>query len=303
MFWLIITISAYFILAVVYLFDKYLLKNSIPNPKVFAFYVGILGILALVVIPFIKFYIPEIRQVVLSLLAGALFIYGLFYFYRALLLFETSRIVPAIGGLVPLFTFGLVYIFSFGREKLSFSGDIALILLILGSILITIEKEKFVNLKSLKISASAAFLLPLSFVLTKYVYLAQPFWNGFIWTRIGGFLMAVVFFLFAPEIKKEIFKEKISFKKKTIGIFLSSQIAGGGANILQNWAIALAPLSYVAIVNALQGIQYAFLFVFTIFLSSKFPKILKEEVSKKIILQKIFAILLIGVGLVLLVYK
>ena len=303
MLWLTITISAYFILAVVYLFDKYLLKGSIPNPKVFAFYVGILGGLSFILIPFIGFYIPGIKQIIISLLAGLSFIYGLFWFYKALYSFETSRVVPAIGGLVPFFSFGLIYIFSFGKANLSLSGNIAFIFLILGSVLVTIKKEKFISLKSFKISAIAAFLFALSTVLVKYVYLSQPFWNGFIWTKVGGFLMAVIFFLFGPEIKEEIFKRKISFKKKTAGLFLSSQVAGSGANIMQNWAIALAPLAYVAVINALQGVQYVFLFIFTIFLSLKFPEILKEEISKKIILQKVLAILLIGIGLVLLVYK
>ncbi len=303
MLWLIVTIFAYFILAVVYLFDKYLLKGSIPNPKVFAFYVGILGVLVLALIPFVGFYIPEIKQIILSFLAGAIFIYSLFWFYKALRLFEASRVVPAVGGLVPLFTFGLVYIFSFTKETLSFSGYVAFILLILGSLLITIEKKKFVSLKSFEISAVVAFLFSLSIVLAKYVYLSQSFWNGFIWMRIGGLLMAVIFFLLAPEIKKEIFEKKVSFKKKTVGIFLSSQIAGSGANILQNWAIALAPLSCLSIINALQGVQYIFLFIFTIFLSLKFPKILKEEISKKFILQKFFAILFICAGLAILVFK
>jgi len=78
---------------------------------------------------------------------------------------------------------------------------------------------------------------------------------------------------------------------------------GAGASILQNWAIFLAPLVYVAIINALQGINYAFLLVFIIFLSLKFPQILKEEISKKILLQKIIAILLISAGLFLLTLK
>jgi hypothetical protein len=116
-------------------------------------------------------------------------------------------------------------------------------------------------------------------------------------------LAAVIFFLFAPEIKREIFRKKISFKKKTAVIFLSSQIAGAGAGILQNWAIALAPLVYVALISALQGVQYVFLFILTVFLSLKFPRILKEEISGKIIFQKIFAILSICIGLAILVFK
>ncbi len=301
MLWLIVAISAYFILAFVNLTDKYLLKGSIPNPKVFTFYVGVLGISCLAIIPFVKFYIPGIEQIIFSLLAGTFFICALFWLYKALRLFEVSRVLPAIGGLVPLFTFGLIYIFSFGKGKLSFSEGIAFLLLVCGSVFINFKKEKLFNLKSLKISIIAAFLFSLSFILTKYVYLSQPFWNGFIWMRIGGFLTAIIFLLFMPEIKEEIFKRRVSFKKKTIGLFLSNQVAGTGAFILQNWAIALVPLAYVAIINALQGFQYAFLFIFTVFLSLKFPKILKEEISKKIIFQKIVAIFLIGTGLAVLI--
>jgi len=322
MLWFLVAISAYLILAVVFLVDKYLLTSSILNPRIYAFYVGTLGILVLILAPFIGFYIPEKSQIALSLLAGAIFVYGLFWFYKTLQLFEPSRVLPTIGGLTPLFTLGLIYLFSWGRETLSSKGVVAFILLILGSILINIKREKLINQKSLKFSVFTAFLLSLSFVLIKYVYLVQPFWNGFIWKSIGGFLMAACFFIFFPEIKKEIFKNRVprsgmnveknakrsltereKFPKKTIAIFVTNQAAGAGANILQNWAIALAPLAYVAIINALQGVQYVFLLIFTIFLSLKLPQIVKEEISGKIILQKIFAILLIATGLAILALK
>jgi drug/metabolite transporter (DMT)-like permease len=321
MLWLIVAISAYFILAVVFLVDKYLLTKAIPNPKVYAFYVGTLGILVLVLAPFVGFYIPEKSQIALSLLAGAVFVYGLFWFYKTLQLFEASRAVPAIGGLTPLFTFGLIYLFTSGREVLSSRGLIAFILLVLGSILINLKKEKLINLKSFKFSILTAFFFSLAFVLTKYIYLVQPFWNGFIWKSIGGFLMAACFFIFFPEIKKEIFRYRVEhinyvlsegeeedvvlfarekFQKKTAVVFLSNQAAGAGAAILQNWAIFLAPLAYVPVIHALNGTQYVFLFIFSIFLSLKFPQILKEEISKEVLFQKIIAILLIGGGLILL---
>ncbi len=298
--WILIAISAYLILAIVSLVDKYLLVGPIPNPKVYTFYIGVLGVLVLFLAPFVGFSVPQPGQIILSLLAGAIFTYGLFWFYKALRDFEASRVVPAIGGILPLFTLGIVYIFSAGKETLGYFEFFAFILLILGSILITYERSKKISFKSLQISAIAAFFLSLSFVLTKYVYLAQPFWSGFIWIRIGGFLMAISFFLLFKEIREEIFKKKVSFKKRTIGVFLSNQAMGAGAGILQNWAIFLAPLVCVAIINALQGVQYVFLLMFTVLLSLKFPQILKEEISKKILFQKIISILLIGGGLVLL---
>lgn len=302
MLWLIVAIFSYLILAVVFLLDKYFLVGPIPNPKIYAFYIGILGILILFVVPFVDFDIPDFSQIILSIFTGILFIYTLFWFYKALRQFEVSRIVPAIGAFVPLFTFALVYIFSRGKETLSFVETIAFFLLIVGSVLVTLEKKKIINLKTIQISTITALMFSLYSVLSKYVYLKQPFWSGFIWIRIGGFLMALGFLFFSSEVKEEIFKRKKVFPKRTT-LFLFNQAIGSGATILQNWAIALAPLIYVPIINALLGTQYAFLLILTILISLKFPQILKEEISRKIFFQKIIAILLIGIGLTLLAFS
>jgi drug/metabolite transporter (DMT)-like permease len=298
--WLIVTISSYFLFAAVSLTDKHLLTKSIPNPRVYAFYVGILGILAIILAPFVGFYVPGIFQIILGILAGVFFVFSLFWFYKGLSLFEASRIIPAIGGMTPLFTVFFVYVFSKGKESFSFIQIIALLLLVLGSVLISYEKGKFVNSKSLKISFAVAFLGSLSFVLTKYLYMALPFWTGFIWKAIGGFLTAVSFYFIFPEIKKEIFKKKEKSPKKTAFIFLLNQAGGAIASVLQNWALALAPLAYISFINAAQGVQYAFLLILSVILSLKFPKILKEEVSRGTIFQKIIAIFIIGAGIAIL---
>lgn len=307
MLWLLIAISSYLILAVVYLIDKYFLTGPIPNPKVYAFYIGILGILILILIPFVGFYIPEPFQIFLSFLAGLFFIYGLSWFYKALKRFEPSRVVPAIGGILPVFSFFLIYIFSGGKEGFTIWEFLAFILLISGSVLITYEKSKKISLRSFQISAIAAFFFAFSMVLTKYVYLTQTFWNGLIWIRIGAFLTAIGFLFFSAEVKEEIFKKrKIIPKSPTL--FLFNQGLGAGAGLLLNWAIFLAPLVYIAIISALAGTQYVFLLVFTISLSLTQPLWakktgLKEEISRRIIFQKIVAILLIGVGLTILAFK
>lgn len=300
--WLSITILAYLVFAIVFLIDKYLLVSSIPNPKVYTFYVSFFRILVVLLIPFVGFYIPSASQLWLSFLAGSAFVLALFWFFKGLQSFEPSRIVPAIGGTLPFFSFLLVYLFSQGKETLGLSDFAALVFLVLGSFLITLEKSKRISFKSWRVSTAAAFFFALSFVLGKYVYLAQTFWNGFILISIGGFLASLIF-LSAKEVREGLFKTKIKMPKKTAGIFFLNQAMGAGANVLQNFALFLAPLTYVAIINALQGIQYVFLLILTIILSLKLPQILKEEISKKIIFQKIIAILLIGGGLAILTLK
>lgn len=302
MLWLGVAVSAYLILAIVFLIDKYLLVGPIPHPKVYAFYIGVLGIFALVIAPFVGFYVPGFPQIALGLLAGIVFVLAIFWFLKAIKLFEVSRVVPAIGGILPIFSFLLVYVFSWGRETLSLQEFSAFAFLVAGSFLITYERNKRISRESLQLSVVAAFLLALSFVLSKYVYQEMSFWPGYIWIRIGGFLAALILF-FSGGIKEELLKTKANFPKSAAALFFVNQTMGASANVLQNWAIALAPLVYVAVVNALQGVQYVFLLIFTVLLSLFFPQILKEAISKQIIIQKILAILLIAAGLVLLVLR
>ena len=301
MLWLTVAISAYFLFAVVGLVDKYLLGDLIPSPKVYAFYTGVLGILVLILIPF-GFFTPEPSQIGLALLAGVFHILGILAYFYGLKNFEASRVISAIGGLAPLFTFGLIYLLFEGKETLSLIGMAAFILLILGSIFISWEKSKNITLNSLKYSALAALFFSLYYVLAKFVYLEQPFISGFIWTRFGAFLVAIIL-LFSKEVREELFIKQKTFNLKTWSILIPNEAAAAGAFVLQNWAIALAGIAYVAIFSALGGIQYVFVLIFAIILSLKLPKILKEEVSREILFQKIIAILLIGGGLVLLAFK
>jgi len=302
MLWLIITISAYFLFAAVNIVDKYLLGGRIPSPKVYAFYLGVLGIVILALAPFGFLVIPSLPIIFLGLTAGAFHILGVFVFFKGLKSFEASRIMPAMGALIPVFTFGFFLIFGGQNGVLRTTDIIAFILLLFGTILITWEKEKNVTFSSIKIAILAAFLFALYFISVKFVYFYQPFISGLIWTRVGAFLIALIF-LFSKEVQEDVFKGPKIIQKKTWAIFFPNQAASSGAFILQNWAVALAPLAYLGIINALEGIKYVFVLIFATFLSLKFPKILKEEISKEVLLQKICAILLIGAGLVLIALK
>ncbi len=301
MLWLFVIISAYFIFAVNSLIDNYLLAGP-PNPKSYAFYVGLLGGTVLILAPFVGFSIPSKTQIFLSLVAGSCYIIALFCLYTGLEYFEPSRIIPSIGGILPLFTFLLVFILSKGEAILAGKGILAFFLLIVGSVLISLEEKKRISLGSFKISLLSAFFFALTFVLSKYIYLNQPFWSGFIWMRIGGVLCALCFLL-STKFRREIFSEKLSFQQKTTPLFLANQGAGAVGFILQNFAISLAGLSYLPFINALQGVQYVFLFFLAIIFSRKFPLASEEKLTKRNLLQKIISIGIIGTGLAILAFS
>lgn len=308
MLWLILAIVAYLILAVVSLVDEALVTGNLLRPKVYAFYVGIGSGLVLFLIPF-GFSIPGLQTIAIALVSGIVSVFALLSMYEALRLFEVSRIIPAVGGIMPIFTLGLTYLFAWQKgmvsESLGLKAIISFVLLLLGSIFITYENRKAFYLKSLLFSALTAFLFALTFVTTKLVYLDLTFLSGFIWIRLGAFTAGLSFLAF-KEVRINLFKRKRKpavKRKKTALMFFSGQILGGGAVFLQNIAIYLVPPIFLAFVNALEGIRYAFLLILVWVFYSRFPKLLEERPTRAKVVQKVFCILLIVVGIILLTLR
>lgn len=296
MLWLIVILFSYFLLAVVHIIDKYVLVNRIPDPKVYTFYAGVSGALVLLLIPFGFLEMPSASGLFLALAAGVFHALAMFFLFVGLKKFEASRIIPAVGAFLPLFTFTFIVIQNGG--SIVPLNMVVFFLLLVGAFLITWEKNKF-SLNSLGIAALSAFLFAAYFILLKFVYLSQPFISGLIWITIGTLLSSLGFILF-KEVRQDILTGPKIAQKNNWLIVLPNQAAGGLAVLLQNWAIALAPFAYLGIINALEGVKYVFLLIFAVLISSKFPRILKEEVSKKVIFQKIIAVLFIGAGLAIL---
>lgn len=292
--WLWVAPLAYFLSAIVAVVDKFLVTEKIREPISYAFYIGILSFFVIIFIPF-GFYVPPLKTIALSLSSGILFLAGSVLLYKALFKNETSRVITVIGGLTPVFTF--LASFMLLQERLDWHHLSAFIALLAGSVLISMDKEGlYYKIKGFQMVVGSALLLSLSYVLSKFVYTGEPFTNGFIWIRLGSFI-AALFLLLSRKNRRLIFQTSENLKTDTSLTLLGNKALAGISFMILNFAFAT---NSVTIVNAVQGIQYAFLFLITIFLSYKFPHILKERISKEILLQKIVAILLIGAGLIIL---
>ena len=292
--WLFIIILAYFFFSLSYLGDKLILSGP-PKPTAYTFYVGAISILVVIFIPFIKFSFPSQGSILWIIAEAAVYILGLYTMFAALEKFDVSRVMTTIGATQPFFIFALTWMY-WGPQKLSTTYILAFVLLIMGSFSISFERKSKTNVSYLKITLLASFLFSLDYIFSKIVFIDQPFLQGFIWMRFFVFLFALVF-LISKTNRKEIFKKQTVLDKKTAITFAWTHTSGGIANILQGFAISLAPIVFLPIVNSLRGIQYIFLFLLALFFSVFFPRILKEETSKEILIQKIIAIILIVAGL------
>jgi len=309
--WFLIAVISYFLLAIVNLTDKFLIDNVLRSSKTYAFLVCFLGALIFVAAPWLLSW-PGWSLFFANILTGVLFAFALYFLYEALSRGEAARTVIIIGGLIPVFsiTFSLLLGESFFLSQLIGTllllGGIFLIAYLpdrhsfwekLWSYLSGGQKEK----SSLWLIVLSAFFYALLFVSTKLVYSQQDFWSAFIWIRLGA-MLTVLFFLFDKASRLEIFKnlglskkKKKKSKHKNIFLFLFNQGLGSLSFILQNYAIFLGP---VAIINALQGVQYALMIFLTFFLGFFFKEY-REKFSWRVFSQKGVAVILISFGLYL----
>jgi len=298
-FWLAITIFAHLLNALVFIIDKHLVSKTVLRPIVYAFYSSIFQFVYLVLIPF-GFVWPENKFIIASLFTGALFTLTLFVFYQAMQLAESTRVVPATGGLTPIFTFFIAYLFI--GERLGLNQIAALIFFILGGFLLSF-KFKHNHLKAIKgiiWIILSAFLFAVYYILMKYIFSYVDFLSAFIIIQLGGFFGALSLLLSGKNQKSIVASVKIdkAERKEMAYLFIPDKLLGALAGFLIPYAISL-PGSSVAIINSLQATQYIFLIIFAIILSKKFPLFLKEQTGYRVIKRKIAAIILIGIGLLI----
>lgn len=303
--WLTIAIIAYTVLALVNLVDKFLLDKVLPSYKTYTFLVGLLSLLVLVLAPWFLEW-PGFKLLIIDLVAGALFPGALLLLYYSLKKGEASLVIPLIGGSTQIFTIILAIIFL---------GDVfldkqwlALALLIVGTMMVSwfpsghhwwtktfawfsISGSK--HWRTITVALVAALGFALFMVLSKYAYIEQPFMSSFIWIRLGSFV-ATLFLLVNRRNRKEIVRhlKKLNGHKELM--FLGNQALSAAGAFLQQYAIFLGSVS---LVNALQGFQYVLLLALGGIITVFYPKIMKENITKGIMVQKFIAVALISLGL------
>lgn len=301
--WFIIVILAHIFYAFIFIIDKYIISRSLPHPVVYSFYIGVLGFVILVLIPF-SFSFPSFNQIILILIAGAAQVAGWVFMYKALNKGEVSRVIPFIGGFIAIFT--LILSTFLINERLTAEQLVAFVFLVLGGLILSVRKRGVLE-KSFKgiivrqkgvfgLAFLAALLFAIFWVITKYIFLDTTFITGLIWMRTGAALVALTL-LIPKKNRKLIFKKTEKLKPRTIKFVFASR----GLSVLGGLGIYLAVfLGSVTLTNSLQGLQYVFILLLAFLLFKKYPS-LKEQFSKEIIIQKIIAIVIIGIGLAILV--
>ena len=306
MLWLMVAVIAYLILAIVNLLDKFLVETVLKNGRAYAFIACSLGLLVFIAAPWFLSW-PGWPLLAWNLINGAIFAVALWFLYEALRRGEASRILVLVGGLTPVFS--LFFSVVFFKERFSLSQWAGISALLVGVFMIAFLPvtrsyltRVFNKLRltqefkedGLWLAVFSALAYSLYFLSTKQAYIGQPFVSAFMWNRLGAALF-VLLFLFNEDDRRTIvntFHKSSPRKNKIMVIF--SQAFGSLGFVMQNYAIFLGS---VVLVNALQGVQYAFLLIISAILALMAPRLLKETFSWRILIHKSAAVAAIAIGL------
>ena len=298
--WILLLVLAHIFYAAVFILDKYILAKPMPNPIVYSFWVGALGIFVLILIP-ISFFIPNNAfvapngsEIFWSIIAGIAQIWAMVAFYKALNKSEVTRLIPFVGGLSSVFILILNSITI--HEFLTTNQLVAFVLLVLGSLIVSVKKNDFFGKGVFRLAVLASFFFAAFWVITKYLFLGTNFISGLVWVRVGVALVAFALLLFKKN-RAVILTKTHEAKPKTTGFFMLGRVLNMVGSLFLYLAVFLGS---VVLANALQGLQYVFILILALILFKKIPN-LKEHFNRELLLQKIVAVLMICLGLAILV--
>ncbi len=288
--WILFSILAALVWAIVNTADKFVLTKIVKKPIVPVMIMGLIGFIIGVVIYFIRGF-SEVSNfnIFLALVAAIFYVLTIMLYFKAAKLEEISRVVP-LAYLTPLFI--LIFAAFFLDEKLTFVKIIGILLLVGGAILISFKDSLKLSFgKAFWLMVLSAITLAINSVIAKYLLEFADYWTVFAYTRGFGVTVALLPFFYLNFSDLVITVKENG--KKVIGLIsLNESLRQSGGLFI---TIA-ASLGSVTLVNALASLQPFFVLIFMVILSIFYSHILKEEIGKSALLLKIISIILILIG-------
>lgn len=293
MWWLIIAVIFLFLFALIGIIEGISIKKYFKDGRIYLFYTTFLqGALSCLVIFFKPIAFEGYSFLAISILAGFFFVYGLIPYMKSLEFEEVSRVNPLFN-LGPIFVLILSIIFL--GLRLAWVQYMGFGLLLAGGFLISTKKFKglFKISRGFWYMMLTNLLLGFYFIITDYLFKRHDYWSTFVFIQFGILLASLSLILIKDYGKQGILDLK-KWKKGAILLVIGASVLSIIAVAVRNLAISL---SSATIITSLGGIQSFFVLVMTLFISWKFTKVLKEEISREIIFLKIISIILLILGI------
>ena len=229
------------------------------------------------------------------LLSSFIYILATYFYFKALEKNDAS-IVVVMFQLIPVFSYILALIFF--KENLVLQQIIGSILIILSAVLISFDFEERNNKRkwlALILMTLSSLLYATYFFLFDIGIRNSSYNSCAFWLQIGFLIQGIILICF-KSYRLTFIKAIKNNGQKYISLNITNEVINLIANLLVNFANVTIPL---ALANVLNGFQGAFVFILGVIGVKLLPKYFKENISKKIVVQKIICIIISIVGLII----
>lgn len=302
--WILLATAGQFLNAVVAILDKYIVSDEklLPRPFVYAFYSCLVtgfwvmifflgwipGLAALGVPTLANVQTPSIQVVGMSFLAAYTFFMALVSMYDALRRSDTSTVIPVIGAVSALSTFGMSYIFL--DTTLSVNYMWGILLLTIGTALTAQNLPK----RDVVLHVfHAGIFFALHYITMKGLFEETNFDNGFFWSRIG-FVLFALSLLLVPVYLEKIKEHTVNATPRTGVIVLVAKILAGVAAFT---LLKATDWGDVAVVQALEALRFIFILIISFLFAKLLPTAATDrELRPREIVQRMLYIAVISIG-------
>ena len=274
-------------------------KDSIKVLLVFSTFVAGI-ILTPVWLILSKFNIDISLASLISIFAAAVvYIIAVTLYFKAMEKNDAS-VVVVMFQMIPVFSYIMALILF--KENLTLKQIIGSLMILLSAILISFNfngRNNKKKLKALILMTLSSFLCAVYFILFDIGLRNSSYYSCVFWYQIALLIIGIV--LLCIKAYRVPFKKAVKNNgKRYLFLNISNEVINLIANALVNFANLTVP---IALVNVLTGLQGAFAFILGVLGTIFIPKYIKEDLSKKVVIQKVACIILSIIGLIVLVYE
>lgn len=233
-------------------------------------------------------------DIVFIMIAGMILVASFIPYLLALQNEDSSVVVP-LYQLIPVFTYILAFFFL--GETLTSRQILAGVLIILGAILLSTNPSNRFRIKKkiFGLMALASLGVAVNAIIFKWLAIENlnP-WGTAFWEYIGAGLFSVFLFTCIKRYRQEFTAIVKANGPVVMSLNIGGEVLNLSAKLLMGFASLAAP---IAMVNIINGIQPFIIFVLGLLFSIWIPHIIEENTTRRYIVQRVFSIVILFVGI------
>lgn len=221
------------------------------------------------------------------------------YFYFIALDKNDASIVIVMFQMIPVFSYILALVFF--KESLTIRQIIGALIIIFSAVIISYDFEEKNNKKKFKalvLMVFASILSAIYYILFDISIRNSQYNSCAFWFQISLLVIGIILLLF-----RNYRKTFINAIKNNGKVYLSLNILNELLNILAHLCVNFANVTIpIALANVSNGFQTIFVFILGALGTKILPKYFNENLSKKVVIQKVSCIILSIIGLIVMFY-